>query len=154
MNVNFLMGAERKKLLAELKDKFGIVDPGFLFLETGKQKIRAFSGSLSVDDILNLSQSVRIELIGIYFARQDELTGLRLSFDAAMLHGVEVANGVIELEDSEVNLWMRGESFMKDLPVGIYIIRNKEDFLGCAYSTGKKLLNYVPRERQIRSKQS
>lgn len=154
MNVNFLIGNDRKKLLADLKDKFGIVDPGFLFLETGKQKIRAFSGSLDADAILDLSDSIRIELIGIYFARRDELTGLRLSFDAAMLHGVKVAKGILQLEDSELELWMRGEPFVKDLPLGIYVVKNNDDYVGCGYSTGKKLLNYVPRERQIRSKQS
>jgi NOL1/NOP2/fmu family ribosome biogenesis protein len=152
MNVRFITGSGRKHLLESLKERFGIVDPGFLFLETGKQKIRAFSGSLSSDDIMRLSEHVRIELIGTYFARQDELTGLRLSFDAPLLEGVAVVKGIIDISDEELPLWMQGESFLKDLPVGIYVVRHKQDFVGCGYSGGKKLLNYVPRERQVKKR--
>ena len=152
MNVQFFGGGDRKKLLQELNEKYGIVDPGFLFLETGKQKIRAFSGSMNRDEIVHLSENVRIELIGTYFAREDEMIGLRLSFDAPYLKGVEVSKGIAELTDEEVELWMRGDSLIKEIPLGVYVMKHNEDFLGCGYSTGKKILNYIPRERQNRSK--
>ena len=152
MYAQFILGNDRKKLLAELNDKFGIVDPGYLFLETGKSKIRGFSGSLTREDIMNLDEFVRIELVGTYIARDDELTGLRLSFDAPHIKGIEVTKKIIELSKEEFDKWIYGEPLAKTLDLGIYVVSFMGDTWGCSYSTGSKLLNYIPKERIIRKK--
>ncbi len=149
MNVRFLNPGERKKLLIELRERFGIENLPYLFLETGKQKIRAFSGSLSKEELVTLGAVTRIEIIGVYFARRD--LGLRLSFDATQLLQKEIKERIIELTDADLELWMRGQQLETELEEGVYVVRHAPDFLGCAYSSGKKLFNYVPKERQIRT---
>lgn len=82
MNAKFLSSGEKKKLLSELNERFGIEKLNYIFVETGKQKIRAFSGTLSKEELVRLGAFARVELVGIYFARRDDMSGLRLSLDA------------------------------------------------------------------------
>ncbi len=152
MNAKFLLGNDRKKLLQEFSNRFGIVDPGYLFIETGKSKIRGFSGSLAREDIMNLDEFARIELIGTYIARDDEMTGLRLSFDAPHIKGIQVTKNVIELNAEEFEKWRYGEPLAKELEIGIYVVSFLGDTWGCGYSTGQKLLNYIPKERIVKKK--
>ena len=46
MNIKFISSGEKKKLLRELNEKFGISKLPYLLFETGKEKIRGFSGTL------------------------------------------------------------------------------------------------------------
>ena len=54
MNAKFLSSGEKKKLLSELNERFGIEKLNYIFVETGKQKIRAFSGTLSKEKLCGL----------------------------------------------------------------------------------------------------
>jgi len=45
MRINFLRSSDKKKLVAELDENFGIKKLPYLLLETGKGKIRGFSRS-------------------------------------------------------------------------------------------------------------
>ena len=43
----------------------------YLLLETGKEKIRAFSGNLTREDIFNLGKIANMEIIGLYFVKKE-----------------------------------------------------------------------------------
>ena len=150
MNIHFLNSGERKRLIADLQERFGISKINYLLLEAGKGKMRAFSGDMSKEEILQLSEIARVELIGIYFARRDEMSGLRLSVDGAILLKDEIDKNVIEIDKAQVASWMRGEDLQIEIEKGVYVVKHGRDVLGCGFSNGKKVYNYVPRERQVR----
>ena len=150
MNAKFLSSGEKKKLLAELNERFGIEKLNYIFVETGKQKIRAFSGTLSKEELVRLGDFARVELIGLYFARRDDMSGLRLSLDALHLIKNQINKSVIEIDDNQFGEWMSGKNLDLNLEKGVYVVKHKGDILGCGFSSGNKLFNYVPRERQFK----
>jgi NOL1/NOP2/fmu family ribosome biogenesis protein len=150
MNTRFLNPGERKKLLIFLKERFGIEGVNYLFVETGKEKIRAFSGTLSRDELVRLGMFARVEIVGSYFARNDAVGGIRLSMDALHILGHRVKEHIVELTREEFRRWMRGEQISTELEQGMYIIKYQDDFLGSGYSNGTRLFNYVPKERYLK----
>lgn len=148
MNVRFLKSNEKKEIVQKLNDQFGIEDLPYLLFETGKEKIRAFSGSLSKDEIMELSQSTNIEIIGIYLARQEH--DLRLSFDATQLLAEKIKKNIINIDEEQMKLWIRGHDLQFAVPSGTVAINYNGDFLGCGKSNSEKIINHVPKERRIR----
>ena len=150
MNMKFLASRDKKKLLEQLQKQFGIDELPFLLLETGNEKIRGFSGSMSRDEIYALSEMANIELLGLYLFKEEH-GGLRVGFDGSMvLRGMATKN-FIEIESEDVEKWLNGMNLGIKRPNGIYIIKSKEgDYLGCAASDGTQLINFVPKERRIR----
>lgn len=148
MTFRFLSSGERKKLATRLKEQFGLSSIPSILIQAGKEKIRAFSGSLDREELIGLGALARVEFVGLYFARED--FGLRLSFDATQLIGPQLTEHCFSLNKEQFELWMRGEPLVVSLDKGVYAVKYGDDFLGCGFSTGEKLLNYVPRERQLK----
>lgn len=148
MNAHFLSPIERKQLLADLEERFGISNLPYLFLETGKEKIRAFSGSLSKDEILELARVANIEIIGLYLARKER--GVRLSFDATQLLAAQISKNIVDVTDEQMREWLRGNDLEIREPNGTVVLRCGSDFLGCGKSTGTRIANHVPKERRIK----
>ncbi len=151
MNIRFLSSGEKKKLIAELEERFGINKLPYLLIESGKSRIRGFSGSLSREELVQLATLARVELVGLYLFRKEPF-GLRLSVDALHLLKEQITSGIIELNGEDFEKWIRGGNLDYTGEKGVFVIKYNGDFVGCAYSTGAKLLNYIPRERQIRKK--
>ncbi len=150
MNFRILNSGEKKKLLQQLGERFGISKLNYLLVETGRGKIRAFSGTLNREEILRLEEIARIELVGLYLARRDEMSGLRLSMDAIHLLDEQISKNIIEINEEEFRIWIRGGFLDTDKGEGVYIVKFGDDFVGCGYSNGKKLYNFVPKERRIK----
>ncbi len=106
MNVHFLSSAEKKELLAQLEEQFGIEELPYLLIETGKERIRAFSGALSKEELLDLAQLVNIEIIGLYIVRREH--DVRLSFDATQLLNKQLKRNIVDITDEQLALWIRG----------------------------------------------
>ena len=151
MSLRLMTSGEKKKLIRELSERFGISEEklGYAFIESGKDKIRAFSGHLTREDLAELGDVLRVEGVGLYCVRRENY-GLRLGFDATQILSSEIKDNVFELNDGEFELWMQGQIIHRTHERGIYVVKYKGDCLGCAYHDGVKLLNYVPRERQIK----
>lgn len=148
MNAQFLTANERKRLLAEIERLYGIESLPYLFIETNKERIRVFSGSLTKEEIMELDEMSRIELIGTYFAKPEY--GFRLSFDVTHLFQSQITKGIVDLDVHQAKEWMRGNGLPLVVEKGIHVMRFKDDFLGCGYSDGEKLWNFVPKERRSR----
>jgi len=150
MNINFLKSKEKKKILDELNERFGITELPGLLLETGKQKIRGFSGTMTREEITEIGAKINIEIVGLYLIKR-ERDYLRLSMDATQVLAKGIKKNIIELNDEDFSKWIR----TNDLPIkkdkGVYAIKHGNDFIGCAYSNGEKLFNFVPKERSVRS---
>ena len=146
--MRFLKSSEKKKLIKELEENFGILKLDYLLIETGKQKIRGFSGTMTKEEIKELSEIANVEIIGIYLFRREG--NLRLSLDGTHLLKKQMTKNIIEISDKEIELWLHGKNLEIVKDRGVYAIRYKDDFIGCGISDGKKIINYVPKERRIR----
>ena len=150
MNVRFIKTPEKRKIIAELQEQYGISELPYLLLETGKEKIRGFSGHLSKDELIKIGSIANVEIIGIYLVKKEQ--DWRISLDAAHLLQAQITKGIIEIDDEQLFLWIRGHDieFKNEIPKGTFVVKHNGDFIGCAKSNGAKLFNYVPKERRIR----
>ena len=85
MNIRFLSSKEKKKLIEELDERFGISKDklNYMLLETGKEKIRAFSGTMTREEIFELGKIANVEIIGLYAVKKER--NLRFSLDFSVL---------------------------------------------------------------------
>lgn len=148
MNCTFLSPSERAKLLAELEQQFGITSLPSVLLETGKEKVRVFSGSLSQREIEDLATVSNVEIIGLYTVRKEH--DLRLSFDATQVFTSQLSKNIVDISEEQRAQWIRGHDLDMQAPRGTVIVRCGIDFLGCGKSTGEKIINHVPKERRLR----
>lgn len=149
MEHKFIRTPEKRRMIEELNAKFGITELPYLLIESGKEKIRAFSGHMSKDEIIELAKMTKIEGVGVYFMKKEN-DGLRLSFEASQLLRKQISKNILDIDDKQLQLWIRGYDLELKAPQGVYAIRYKGDFLGCGKSNGEKLFNYVPKERRIK----
>jgi len=151
MNVKLLKSSEKKRILRELEEQFGIEKLPYLLIETGKQKIRGFSGTMTKEEIRELGEIANVEIIGIYLIKKERK--LRLSLDGSMILKDQISKNVVEIDDEQLELWLRGKNLDIKKENGVYVIltQGTNDFLGCGLSDGKKLINHVPKERRIRN---
>jgi NOL1/NOP2/fmu family ribosome biogenesis protein len=145
----FIKTPEKRRIIEELNEKFGISELPYLLIESGKEKMRAFSGSLSKEEILQISQLARIEGVGIYFMKK-EVDGLRLSFDATQILSNQITKNILEIGKEQLEKWIRGHDLEIKTNPGVYAIKYEDYFLGCGKSNGEKIFNYVPKERRIK----
>ena len=139
----------RKKLIEKLNSQFGITTLPPVLFETGKERIRGFSGDLTIDELYNLADISNVEFIGLYLFKQD-MEFMRLGFDGALLLKDQIVKNVVNLKDEQVDKWMNGHNLDIVLEKGMYVVKHGEDVFGCGFSDGKGLINFVPKERRIR----
>lgn len=147
MRTHFLPAGEKKKLISDVKEQFGIEKMPGMLIEAGKEKIRLFTGSLTREEIMELSQIVRIELIGLYTFKLENI--YRLSFDAIFLFEGQLNKNIITLDDAEMRQWMKGNDLQKQAPQGVVVIKYDDFYLGCGKSNGNVIFNYVPKNRRL-----
>ncbi|MCS7103794.1 MAG: hypothetical protein NZ992_07955, partial [Candidatus Korarchaeum sp.] len=76
--------------------------------------------------------------------------GFIISIEGSFLIGRGAKKHVVELNDEELNRWMRGEDLEKSLPEkGVYLLRYGDIFAGSGYYDGRALRNLVPKIRTL-----
>lgn len=149
MNLNFIKSPEKRRIIEQLKEQFGISKLHYLLTESGKEKIRAFSGHLSKEEIKKLSYLTNIEAIGVYLLKKED-NFLRLSLDAIHLLSKQISRNTIEINENQLKDWLRGYDLNIKVPSGIVIIKHNNDFIGSGKSNGQKIFNYVPKDRRLK----
>ncbi len=148
MRINFIKSSEKKRILQELENKYGIAKLPYLLIQA-ENKIYGYSGSLSKEELSLLARELRIEKIGISLMGQEK-DGIILSFDSASL--LSVKKSVLELSDKQKDEWMAGKDIEADKSLkGFFVLKHKQDFLGTGKSSQGRITNLVPRERRIKS---
>jgi NOL1/NOP2/fmu family ribosome biogenesis protein len=147
MRAHFLPSGEKKQVLADLENQFGIQKIPGMLIESGREKIRLFTGSLTREELVELDKAVRIELIGLYAIKKEDT--YRLSIDGSYLFDEQVTKNIVNLTEDEMKQWMRGNDLPKEAPKGVVVIRFGKFFLGCGKSNGTLIYNYVPKNRRI-----
>ncbi|MEK6848176.1 MAG: tRNA pseudouridine(55) synthase TruB [Nanoarchaeota archaeon] len=141
---------EKERILNKLKEDYGIGQINGTLLETGKGKIRLFTGNLAQEEVNRIIFNIRTEMIGIYLAKKDE-NETRISFDSLSLFRNEVSKSVIEISDEDAKIWGNGEEIGTDAQNknnGFVIIRNNGNLLGCGKIKDGQIKNFVPKERR------
>lgn len=151
MNIHFIRSAEKKKIIQSLNEQFGVEDLPYLLVESGKEKIRLFSGHLSKEEIMQISQLANLEVLGLYGIKVEG--DYRLSIDSTHILSQQLTKNIVEINDEQVNDWLRGNDLDIKCERATVIIKYKDYFLGCGKSNGEKIFNYVPKDRRLRSKQ-
>ena|SRR3989344_2075409 len=150
MKLQFLKSKEKRTLVEELEEQYGITELPYLLLETGKQKIRGFSGHLSKEEIVQLTRLTNIEIIGAYLINQKDQNA-RISFDAIQLFKEQITKNIIEINNQQLQLWLRGYDLEIQAPRGIVVLKYQEDLVGIGKSNTEKIFNYVPKERKLKT---
>ena len=150
MTFHFITSGEKKKICEQLEQQFGITKLPYLLIETGKERVRGFSGSLSREELVELGSILHIEGVGCYLARNEH--ELRLSFDGIHLLKDQITKGIVDLTEAEMYEWIRGNDIAKEAERGTLIVRYNGDYVGCGKSTGTMLMNHVPKERRIKTR--
>jgi NOL1/NOP2/fmu family ribosome biogenesis protein len=149
MNIHILNSGEKKKIIEDLNAKFGITELPWLLVMAGKGKVRAFSGSMTRDEIAKLSYDIRIELPGLYILRE-ESDGYRISHDGLFVFKNLATKNIVDISDKQADEWLRGENIEIDSEDKWVLLRNKGELIGCGKVKDKKVINYVPRERRVK----
>jgi len=147
MRLMFLNNKQRKKLQEQLEE-YGIKELPRHLIQTGKEKIRAFSGEINGKDILNIQKSAYIEGIGLHILTIKENT-IRITLDG--LHILKPTKKIIELNEKQKNDWFKGKNIQLAAEKGFLVLKYKEDIIGMGKSTGNIILNYLPKERRIKN---
>ncbi|MEK6844396.1 MAG: hypothetical protein AABX83_03120 [Nanoarchaeota archaeon] len=150
MNIRFIRSSEKKRITANLNEQFGIEKLPYLLIESGKERIRGFSGSLSKDEIILIAQLTNVESIGIYLIKKEKERDLRLSLDAAHLLKDQINKNIVEINESQLYDWLRGKDLEIQTEKGNIIIQYKGDLIGSGKSNGERIFNYVPKDRRLR----
>jgi len=144
-----LTSASKKKILNHLNQQFGIQELPYLLLQFGKEKLRLYSGSLSKQELINLDKQLRVETMGLYFAKQQP-DGLRLSLDGTQLFKSQITKNVLSIDNKQADRWFRGNDLEIQEESALKILENNKDFIGCGKSTGERITNSIPKERRIK----
>ncbi len=150
MKLSFLTSAEKKRISETIKEEYGLSDLPYLLVQSGKERIMAFSGHMSRDEIVELSKIANVEIIGMYLLK--ESNGFKLSFDATQVLSQEIKKNIIDLAEEQAKAWMSGGDIEIKVQKGFVVLRHNGDLLGCGKSNGEKIFNYVPKERRIKNR--
>ena len=149
MNLHFIKSNQKRKIVEQLKEQFGITELPYLLIESGKEKLRAFTGHLSKEEINEFNSALNLESIGLYLIRKEY--DLRLSFDAAHLLKEQISKNILKIDKEQFEQWIRGQDLEIQKPRGTYIIEFEGNFIGSGKSNEEKILNHVPKDRRLRN---
>ncbi len=140
---------EIKPVKEAVKNQFGCrIVEDLVFLKNQKDRIFIVNKDISKLDLGGL----RINSIGLYFGEYKH-EKLRLSIEGAQFVGKSAKKNIVILKEEGAARWMKGNDIFlqkKSLALGGFVIlKHAGDILGCGKYNGKKILNYVPKERRV-----
>jgi NOL1/NOP2/fmu family ribosome biogenesis protein len=143
-----LKSKEVKQLHSLLEKQFGLKkNLDYLFFINNKNKIYI----IDRDFTKIYTEKLRISSLGLYFAEQNK-SRLRLSIEGSELIGMHCTNNILDLDQEQARNWLKGLDLDLDIKKREFLlIKHKEDFLGCGKAVENKVLNYVPKNRRLRS---
>ncbi len=163
MKIEILDNTKKKNFFNEVS-YLGDFKANILLVSSGKETLRAYSGHLTVGEILKIWRSFPIEGLGLYFGKQiidrHGRKEARLGLDALHLMKNQITKNIIEINEEQVAKWFRGNNIeltpeqkekYKDMKEFI-AVKYKNDFVGTAKLTNQGiLLSFLPKERRIRN---
>jgi len=144
-----IKSSEKKKIIKQLNEQYGITELPYLLLQFGKEKIRIYSGNLSKEELITLDKKLKIENIGLY-AMKTEREQIRLTLDGIQILKNQITKNILKVNDKQTQEWFRGKELEIESDNNFKILKNQQDFIGCGKSTGERIINFLPKERRIK----
>ncbi len=155
------MERSKKKRFIEGVSHFGIEKIDETLVKWGSERIRAYSGDFSRDEIGKLRFLLPVEGIGLYVGKDaiNKRTGVheyRLSLDAVSVWGDKIVKNIIDIDEAQEDIWFTGadvdltEEQVGELN-GFVVVRSKKDgdFIGVGkLGLGNVLYSFMPKERR------
>jgi len=161
MRIQILDRAKKKKFLSGLAG-FGLDKISEMLIRTGKERIRAFSGSLSREEIMEIWRMFPIEGVGLYigkeFVNRNGTREVRLSIDGMHVWKEKLTDKIFVLSERQEIDWFLGKDIQLencDINDGFVLVKSADgkDFIGMGKvgGKGKILFGYLPKERRRRN---
>lgn len=163
MKINVLSRAKKKKFIEGLSN-LGIKKIPQILVRSGKERIRAFSGNLDREQIMDIWRLLPIEGVGLYVGKdvvnRNGVREVRLSLDGMHVWKEQLTKRVLFLtEEQEVdwflgrNIELNEEQKMKE---GFVNVKAGEDFVGIGKvgADRDKLFSFLPKERRRKERMS
>ncbi len=136
-----------KEVASKMKEQWGAdYMPDYVFLRNDED-------IFIVDrDVFRLDfERLNVNSLGLYFG-EFRKGSLRLSIEGSQLVGPLARRNVVELDEGETKLWLRGFDLEKKTAAAGYTLMSyKSDFMGTGRVKDGKILNFVPKNRRIRA---
>lgn len=163
MKIQILDKTKKKKFTAGLED-LGMEKISELLIKTG-DRVRAFSGDLSKEQIMEIWRLLPIEGIGLYAGKdmvnRSGVREVRLSLDGMHLWQGQLNKRNIKLTEEQEELWFKGKDIELDeeqigqFNGGFVCVKSHDDkdFIGMGKIGGEPatLFGYLPKERRRKS---
>ena len=152
LNLQEINSKELKIILKRLESQFGLKDTKFLkkylFVKNNKKKVFITTKSGRTEKFC----IPRTEKAGMYFATINKDDSLRLSLEGTQFLGPYATKNIFELDHNQAENWLKGFDFdMPKLDDGYYLLKYKQDFLGCGLIKQNKLHNFLPKTRRLKN---
>lgn len=147
-NLKVLNKKKIKEVQACLEKQWGAsLEGDYVFFVNAENRIYLINRQIGEVDLSKL----RVNSLGLYFGQMSG-TELRLSIEGTQLVGKTAVKNVFEMKKGVVALWVKGY----DIPLDqegrtMFIMKYQDDYLGCGKLIDKKIINYVPKERRVKS---
>lgn len=165
MKIHILDRAKKKKFIAGLSE-LGIEKIPQLLIRSGKEKIRAYSGDLSTEQIMEIWRLLPIEGIGLYVGKdmmnRNGVREVRLSIDGMHIWKNQLTKRVLILTKQQEIDWFLGKNIelgkeqIGKISDGFISIKSADgkDFIGIGKlgNGGKTLFGFLPKERRRKPK--
>ena len=159
MKIHLLDKAKKKKFIAGVEG-FGLAKIPELLVRSGKERIRAYSGGLSTEEIMEIWRLLPIEGVGLYVGKdmvnRNGVREVRLSLDGLHLWKEQISGRVLVLSEKQEEEWFAGKNVDGEFEMeGFVAVKSSDgkDFIGTGKvgSDGKVLFNFLPKERRRKS---
>jgi NOL1/NOP2/fmu family ribosome biogenesis protein len=158
MRIQILDKAKKKKFIEGLSE-FGLKKIPQLLIKSGKERVRAFSGSLSKEEIMEIWRITPIEGVGLYVGKDsiDKRNGrreVRLSLDGLHIWQDQISDNTLQLDKEQEIEWFKGNNVELDgkKENGFVAVKSADgkDFIGVGKigDEGKTLYGFLPKERR------
>ena len=164
MKIDVLSRAKKKKFVEGLSE-LGIEKIPQMLVQSGKERIRAFSGDLNREQIMDIWHLLPIEGIGLYVGKdmvnRNGVREVRLALDGMHVWKDQLTKRVLELTPEQENEWFLGRdielsSEQGEIGEGFVNVKAGEDFVGIGKinADGNMLFGFLPKERRRKERMS
>jgi len=161
MKIQILDKAKKKKFISEISD-LGVSKIHELLIRAGRERIRAYSGNLTNDEVMGLWRILPIEGVGLYVGKEKidrhGVREVRLSLDGLHTWKDQISGNVLKLSEEQEVEWFLGKNieFGEEIKLKGFVAvlsSDGKDFIGTGKvgSEGKVLFNFLPKERRRKS---
>jgi len=157
-----ILDKTKKKRFIEGIEGLGIKKIPQLLIKAGNERVRAYSGNLSIDEIMALWRILPVEGIGLYvgkdFTDRNGVRETRLSVDGMHAWKNQINENILVLTPKQEEDWFHGKNIeLNDNQKGNEFVAVKsadaKDFVGVGKigGDGKILFGFLPKERRRKS---